>query len=331
MLKVPQISIVAPLYNESESFPHLIKRLNTVMDASDLTIEVVLIDDGSRDNTPALMQQLALTDERYHCVFLSRNYGHQTALSAGLAAARASEAAMIIDGDLQDPPELLTDFYKHYQDGYDVVYAVRKQRKESWFKRMAYFTFYRILRSISYIDIPLDSGDFSLISRRVLDVLNKMPEESRYIRGMRTWIGFKQIGVPYERSGRVAGSPKYSFKMLWRLAYNGIFNFSEVPISFITKLGVFALVVALIYLGMTLVKRFVYGHVPEGFTALLFIIIWFSGVQLVALGVIGEYVLRIFFQVKGRPLYVVKDEIVNGEFTSKRRENVAVSQPSQAI
>ncbi|GAA4416954.1 glycosyltransferase family 2 protein [Nibrella viscosa] len=330
-MNVPQISIIAPLYNESESFPHLIQRLNALMDSSDLTIEIVLIDDGSRDNTAVLMQQLALTDERYHCVFLSRNYGHQTALSAGLAAARGTEAVMVIDGDLQDPPELLSEFYRHYQEGYDVVYAVRKQRKEGWFKRMAYFMFYRILRTISYIDIPLDSGDFSLISRRVLNVLNRMPEESRYIRGMRTWIGFKQIGVPYERSGRVAGSPKYSFKMLWRLAYNGIFNFSEAPISFITRLGIFAISIAVLYLGVTLVKRFAFGHVPEGFTALLFIIIWFSGVQLVALGIIGEYVLRIFFQVKGRPLFVVKDEIVDGQFTATSRHSFATTQAPQAI
>ncbi|GAA4458518.1 glycosyltransferase family 2 protein [Nibrella saemangeumensis] len=327
----PQISIVAPLYNESESFPHLVSRLNALMDSSDLTIEVVLVDDGSRDTTPVMMQQLALTDERYHCVFLSRNYGHQTALSAGLASARATEAVMVIDGDLQDPPELLSEFYKHYQEGYDVVYAVRRQRKEGWLKRMAYHTFYRILRSISYIDIPLDSGDFSLISRRALDVLNRMPEESRYIRGMRTWIGFRQIGIPYERSGRVAGSPKYSFKMLWRLAYNGIFNFSEAPISFITRLGVFAISVAVIYLIATIIKRFVYGHVPEGFTALLFIIIWFSGVQLVALGIIGEYVLRIFFQVKGRPLFVIKDEIINGQYTASSRDPYLTKKAPQAL
>ncbi|GAB4037415.1 glycosyltransferase family 2 protein [Spirosoma gilvum] len=305
----PQISIIAPLYNETESFPYLISRLNAVMETSPLRLEVVLIDDGSRDNTALLMQQVALTDARYHCVFLSRNYGHQIALTAGIAAARGTEALFIIDGDLQDPPELLTDFYAKYQEGYDVVYAVRKKRKENIFKRTAYAMFYRFMKAISYVDMPLDSGDFSLISRRVADVLNQMPEESRFIRGMRSWIGFKQIGVEYERDARQAGEPKYSFKMLQRLAYNGIFNFSEYPVKIITRLGMITIGVALIYLIQTLIKRFIYHDVPQGFTALLFVIVLFSGVQLIALGLIGEYVLRIFFQAKGRPLYVLRDVI----------------------
>ncbi|QKZ14451.1 glycosyltransferase family 2 protein [Spirosoma sp. KUDC1026] len=308
-LSAPQISIIAPLYNETESFPHLVTRLSAVMEASPLAIEIVLIDDGSRDNTAMLMQQLALIDGRYQCVFLSRNYGHQTALTAGIAVARGSEALFIIDGDLQDPPELLGEFYEKMQEGYDVVYAVRKKRKESWFKRTAYSTFYRLIRSISYVDMPLDSGDFSLISRRVADVLNQMPEESRFIRGMRSWIGFRQIGVEYERDARVAGEPKYSFKMLRNLAYNGIFNFSEYPVKAVTRLGMITLGIAFIYLIQTLVKKFFFGDVPQGFTATLFIIVIFNGVQLIALGMIGEYVLRIFFQTKGRPLYVVREVI----------------------
>lgn len=305
----PQISIVAPLYNETDSFPHLIARLNALMDKLSLRIEVVLIDDGSNDRTPDLMQQIALADGRYHCIFLSRNYGHQIALSAGIAAARATEALFIIDGDLQDPPELLTDFYAKYQEGYDVVYAIRKKRKEGLSKRLAYALFYRFMRSISYVDIPLDSGDFSLISRRVAEVLKRMPEESRFIRGMRSWIGFRQIGLEYERDARVAGAPKYSFKMLRQLAYNGIFNFSEYPIKIVTRMGMITLGIAIVYFIQTLFKKFFYGDVPQGFTATIFLIILFSGVQLIALGMIGEYVLRIFFQTKGRPLYVVKEVI----------------------
>ena len=283
------------------------------MDSQPLTIEVVLIDDGSRDNTPTLMRQLALLDPRYHCVFLSRNYGHQLALTAGLAAARGSEALFIIDGDLQDPPELLPEFYKKLQEGYDVVYAVRRKRKENFIKRTGYFLFYRTLKSISYVDIPLDSGDFSLISRRVADIMNQMPEESRFLRGMRSWVGFKQTGYEYERSERVAGESKYSFKQLFGLAYNGIFNFSEFPIKFMTRTGMFSIGIALIYLFITLAKKLFFGDVIEGFTALLFVIILFSGVQLIALGIIGEYVLRIFFQSKGRPLFVVKEEIMEGK------------------
>jgi dolichol-phosphate mannosyltransferase len=283
------------------------------MDSSTLSIEVVLVDDGSRDSTPTQMRQVALTDSRYHCVFLSRNHGHPLALTAGIAAARGSEALMIIDGDLQDPPELLTDFYKLYKEGYDVVYAVRRKRKENIIKRTGYFLFYRLLKSISYIEMPLDSGDFSLISRRVADVMNKMPEESRFLRGIRTWIGFKQIGFEYERSERMAGESKYSFKQLFNLAYNGIFNFSEFPIKFMTRMGAVSIAIALIYFVIVVTKKLFYADVIEGFTSLLFVVILFSGVQLIALGILGEYILRIFFQSKGRPLFIIKEEIVDGE------------------
>lgn len=314
----PQISFVVPLFNESKSFPLLIERLNSLMTATSATIEVVLIDDGSKDNTAQLMQQLALNDTRYQCIFLSRNYGHQIALSAGLSCANATEAVMVIDGDLQDPPELFSEFYEQYKKGYDVVYAIRKKRKEFILKKAAYFLFYRMLKKISYIDIPLDSGDFSLISKRVVDILNKMPEESRYIRGMRSWVGFNQIGVEYERAERAQDTSKYSISMLFKLAFNGIFNFSELPIRFITRMGLVAISLALVYLAITIIKKMVLGTVPEGFTALLFAIVLFSGVQLISLGVIGEYVLRIFHQVKKRPLFIIKDKIVNKEFVSEK-------------
>ncbi len=284
------------------------------MDRLALTIEVVLIDDGSKDGTSTLMRQLALLDARYHCVFLSRNHGHQLALSAGIASARATEALFIIDGDLQDPPELLPEFYKEYLAGNDVVYAVRRKRKENAIKKAGYFLFYRLLKSISYVEIPLDSGDFALISRRVADVLIKMPEESRYLRGMRSWVGFNQKGVEYERDERAAGESKYSFKMLFRLAYNGIFNFSEFPIQFMSRTGVVAILISLVYFLITVVKKLFFAQVIEGFTSLLFVIILFSGVQLLALGIIGEYVLRIFFQSKSRPLFIIKEEIVDSEY-----------------
>ncbi len=284
------------------------------MDNSSLSIEVVLIDDGSRDGTADMMRQVALADKRYHCVFLSRNHGHQLALSAGMSAALGSEALFIIDGDLQDPPELLPEFYHLLKQGNDVVYAVRQKRKEGFAKKTGYYLFYRLLKSISYIDIPLDSGDFALVSRRVIDIMNKMPEESRYLRGIRSWIGFTQVGYPYERDERAAGESKYSFKQLFRLAYNGIFNFSEFPIKFMTNIGGISIMIGLIYFITVLIKKVFYTQVIEGFTSLLFVIILFSGVQLFALGVIGEYVLRIFFQSKQRPLFIVKEEIVNGDY-----------------
>jgi polyisoprenyl-phosphate glycosyltransferase len=192
------------------------------------------------------------------------------------------------------------------------VYAVREKRKESFFKKTAYKAFYRLLKSISYINIPLDSGDFSFISRRVVDVLNLMPEESRYIRGMRSWIGFEQIGVPYERAERAAGESKYPFSALLKLAYNGIFNFSEFPIKLIKKIGYASVSVSILYFFYSLYRQLMFGDVPRGFMATIFIIIFFSGIQLFFMGIMGEYLLRIFFQVKGRPLFIVKDEIVDG-------------------
>jgi len=309
----PKISIVIPLYNESLSFPFLIKRLNDLMQSSQLETEVVLVDDASTDNTAQLINQMALTDERYTGMFLARNYGHQIALSAGLSIARGSEAVMIIDGDLQDPPELLLTFYNYLKEGYDVVYGIRKKRKENLFKRFSYYLFYRIQKKIININIPLDSGDFSLVSRRAVNILNKMPEESRFIRGMRTWIGFRQIGVEYERDKRVAGNSKYSLKMLMRLAYNGIFNFSDFPIKLITTLGFFTISVSLIFVLVVLIKKFFFNGVPEGYTSLLLAITLFSGVQLISLGIIGEYIYRIFFQVKGRPLFNIKHKIVEKE------------------
>jgi dolichol-phosphate mannosyltransferase len=316
-MDLPKVSIVVPLYNESEGFNSLITSLNEVMSKVNITCEVVLINDGSKDNTPQLMQVLALNDKRYHCIFLSRNYGHQLALTAGLSFARGTEGAFIIDGDLQDPPELLEVFYNHFKDGNDVVYGVRKKRKEGFFKKMAYLVFYRILNKIATIDLPLDSGDFSFISRKVIDVINKMPEESRYIRGMRTWIGFNQYGVEYERSGRFAGESKYSLKMLFKLAKNGIFNFSEFPIRMINRLGLFAILGSLTYLAYSLYKQFFLNEAVKGFSGLLFVITMFCGVQLLSIGILGEYILRIFFQVKQRPLFIIKDRIVDGVFISE--------------
>lgn len=310
----PQVSFVIPVYNEESNLPMLADRLVKIMDQSSITLEAVLIDDGSRDNSRTMLQQLALSDPRFHVVLLSRNHGHQLALTAGLSVARGSEGVFVLDGDLQDPPELLETFYAKFKEGYDVVYAVREKRKEVFYKRFAYFIFYRILKKIANIDIPLDSGDFSFISRRVVNVLNKMPEESRFIRGMRTWIGFKQIGIAYDRQERASGDSKYSFSKLVQLALNGIYNFSEFPIKFVTSLGGFAIISSVIYLISVIVKKLFFDQVIEGFTALLFVIILFGGIQLMAIGVLGEYILRIFFQSKSRPNFIIEKEICAGKY-----------------
>ncbi len=313
----PKISIIVPLYNEQESFARLVERLNGLMDNNSLSIEVVLIDDGSNDGTAELMQLNALSDGRYQCVFLSRNFGHQLALSAGLLMARGTEAVMCIDGDLQDPPELFTEFYKLFQQGYDVVYGVRKNRKENWLLKAMFYYYYRVQKRMSNVDVALDSGDFALLSRRVVDLMNKLPEESRYLRGLRSWVGFKQTGYEYDRPEREAGETKYPISKRIKIALNGIFNFSEIPIKFITNLGIITILISLGYFTYTLGKKLLGIPVAEGFTGLLFTIILFSGVQLVSLGIIGEYVVRIFFQVKGRPLFVIKNRIVNKEFVKE--------------
>lgn len=309
---LPQINIIVPLYNEAKVFGDLVARLKKVLDDTSLLVSVIMVDDGSKDNTPLLMQTLAESDERFVAVFLSRNFGHQYALSAGLSLADATEGIFIIDGDLQDPPELLETFHKRLGEGNDVVYAIRKNRKESWLKKILYKVFYKLLQKISYIQIPLDSGDFCMISARVAKLLNENREESRFLRGIRTWVGFKQIGVEYDREERFAGDSKYSFKMLFKLAFNGIFNFSELPIKWITRLGAMTIFSSGLYLLYTVYLRIFHKIVPEGFTALLFTIILFGGVQLLSIGIIGEYILRIFFQVKNRPLFVI-DRVVRVE------------------
>jgi dolichol-phosphate mannosyltransferase len=313
-ISTPQVSFVIPVYNEASNLPMLVERIVKIMDQSPIALEAVLVDDGSRDNSRTMLQQLALSDPRFHVVLLSRNHGHQLALTAGLSVARGTEGVFVLDGDLQDPPELLTSFYAKFQEGYDVVYAVREKRKEVFYKRFAYFIFYRILKKIANIDIPLDSGDFSFMSRRVVNVLNKMPEESRFIRGMRTWIGFKQIGIAYDRQERASGDSKYSFSKLVQLALNGIYNFSEFPIKFVTSLGGFAIISSVIYLISVIVKKMFFDQVIEGFTALLFVIILFGGIQLMAIGVLGEYILRIFFQSKSRPNFIIEKEICAGKY-----------------
>ncbi|MBX2954208.1 MAG: glycosyltransferase family 2 protein [Leadbetterella sp.] len=307
----PQVNIIVPLFNEEEVFGELIKRLERLINSSKLSIEVILVDDGSKDATPLKMRELSLSNARFHSVILSRNFGHQLALTAGLKYVNATDAVLIIDGDLQDPPELLDEFYGYYKQGYDVVYAVRKKRKESFFKRLAYDWFYRFLKKVSYIDIPLDSGDFSLISTSVVKQLNAMPEESRFLRGMRSWIGFKQIGVEYEREKRFTGDSKYPFSKLVKLALNGIFNFSEYPIKFISSMGIGIIFISFLYFFYVIIKKVFFGQVPAGFPALLFMIILFGGIQLLAIGIIGEYILRIFFQVKNRPLFITKERIAN--------------------
>lgn len=303
----PEVSVVVPLYNEAEVFNELIKRLNsTIQSFPSLSIEVILVDDGSKDGTTEMIESVVKEQSGYVGIILSRNFGHQIALSAGLAEVQATKYIMVIDGDLQDPPEMLKEFIEKSKEGYDVVFGVRKKRKASPLKKLAYWSYYRMIRGVSSIDVPLDSGDFCLMSRDVVHHLNQMPEKDRYIRGMRTWVGYKQVGLEYERPERFAGETKYSWSLLFRLAFSGLFNFSRKPIQFITRLVTIFFVLSIIYLSHTLYSKFVLHNTPSGFTAIIALIIALSSLQFIALGVIGEYVYRSFELVQNRPNYVVR-------------------------
>lgn len=317
-MKPIDISIVVPLFNEEAVFNQLIQRLTQVIDEATFTCEVVLINDGSEDNTAKLIEEICVKDTRFSGILLSRNHGHQLAVSAGLANARAHKGVMIIDGDLQDPPELVNTFYELLLEGNDVIYAIRKNRKESFLKKLAYSFYYRLQKKISSFNIPIDSGDFSMLSRRVVDHINNMPEQSRYLRGMRAWVGFKQIGYEYDRDERQAGETKYSWRKLFELAFNGIFNFSDFPIKFITRLGFFTVFLSLLYFAYNVYRKIVYNDVPQGFTAIILAVILFSGVQLISLGLIGEYVLRIYNQVRNRPLFVIDKIIQEGKSNNQQ-------------
>lgn len=318
MKKLQSVTVLVPLYNEAAALPQLFARLDRLFTSTTLQLDVLLVDDGSTDSTVADIKKFTAGNSNYSALFLSRNFGHAMALTAGLKyIAERSDAVFIIDADLQDPPELLPAFIKKLEEGNDVVYGIRKGRKESITKRICYKLFYRLQHRFSNVKMPLDAGDFSLLSQRVVLHMNALPEESRYLRGMRSWVGFSQAGIEYERAGRTDGDSKYPMKALLSLAFNGIFNFSEFPIRFISRLGIVSVLIALVYLAVTLYKKIVFGTVPEGFTALIFAIVLFSGVQLLSLGIIGEYILRIFFQVKQRPLYIIKSKLIKGEVSDE--------------
>ncbi len=317
-MAVHNITIVAPLYNEAAVFAELKQRLDKLIASSAQQVQVLLVDDGSTDATAVLMEEAATGNQNYSCIFLSRNFGHSMAITAALEEVDGkADAVFIIDGDLQDPPELLSSFVNKMNEGYDVVYGIRDKRKEGFFKKAAYKWYYRLQKRFSNTAMPLDAGDFSLISKRAVKHINCMPEQSRYVRGLRSWVGFKQAGIVYSRDERHGGASKYSFWSLMKLAFNGIFNFSELPVRFIGMIGLAAVLFSLAYLVYTVYQKIVYDAVPQGFTALIFAIVLFSGVQLLSLGLIGEYVLRIFFQVKGRPLYIIKSKIIKGQPTDE--------------
>jgi len=309
------ISVVVPAFNEGAGIQKLYERVAAAANDWGDDWELILVDDGSRDNTLAISKALAQLDRRFKILSLSRNFGHQAALSAGLAYANGDWVA-VMDADLEDPPEELYRFLERCREGFDVAYAIRTKRKEGWLKRAAYFSYYRLLRKLSAIDIPLDAGDFCVMSRRVVDQLKRLPERRRYVRGLRAWIGYRQIGLESERQPRAFGEAKYTVPSLLRLALDGIFNFSYRPLQLLMLAGT-AIAFAAFLLALWVFVQYaadisVFGYNPHqarGWTSLILSILFLSGVQLIGIGILGEYVGRLFDEVKGRPTYVVREEI----------------------
>lgn len=303
-MSAPRVSIATAVYNEEAVLGELLERSLRVLDQlPGGPHEMVLVDDGSRDRTWEILERAA-ADPRVTVVSLSRNFGHQAALSAALDQT-TGDVVVVMDGDLQDTPETIPRFLEEYERGYEVVYAVRVNRKEGWWMRACYHGFYRLVAAVADISLPVGAGDFALLSRRVVDLLGSSPERHRYLRGMRTWFGFRQIGVPVERAARFAGAPKYTFRRLMRLAMDGIFSFSVVPLRIATILGMLTVAAALVFAAYAVYVRLAHRHVVEGFTATIMVITLVAGVQLLSLGIIGEYLGRIYEEVKQRPLYVV--------------------------
>jgi dolichol-phosphate mannosyltransferase len=301
----PRVSVAIALYDEAEVFPALLGRLTAVLD--DLPAgphEVVFVDDGSADSTFELVAAAAASDPRVVGVSLSRNFGHQAALSAALDHC-SGDVVVVMDGDLQDPPEAIPQFLAEHAQGFDVVYARRVRRREGRLLRASYYVFYRLISALADVRLPLDAGDFALLSRRVVDEVTAIPEHHRYLRGLRTWVGFRQTGIDVERAPRAAGTPGYSTRQLFRLAFDGIFSFSTAPLRAAALVGLATTVGATLYAAYAVYVRLVLGESPAGFTALIIAITFFSGVQLLFLGLIGEYLGRVFEETKRRPQYVV--------------------------
>jgi len=303
----PQVSVVIPVFNEEENLEELQGRLTAALEAAAVTYEIVYVDDGSKDASVALVHAFHDHDPRVRLVRLSRNFGHQAALNAGLDHA-TGDAVILMDADLQDPPELLDRFLDRWRDGAEVVYGVREHREGNVLKRIAYRTFYRLYRALADIDVPLDAGDFCLLDRQVADAIRALPERQRFLRGLRSWVGFEQVGVAYDRPERFAGEPKYRFSGLVRLALDGLLSFSVTPLRLSSLLGFLVAIAGVIYVAFALVARIFSGSVPEGWTSIVAIMLVLGGVQLIMIGIVGEYLARVYSESKERPSYVVREQ-----------------------
>ena len=305
----PTLSVVAPCFNEEGVLHELYRRISQVLDGSGESWELVLVNDGSRDRTPEIMRELHAQDERVKVVDFARNFGHQIAVTAGMDYARG-DAVVLIDADLQDPPELILEMLAKWREGYEVVYAIRAERKgETWFKEFTAKMFYRIIYKITDIDIPMDTGDFRLMDRKVVNALKTMHEKHRFMRGMSVWVGFRQTGVKYVRAERYAGETKYPLKKMLKFAMDGITSFSYFPLQLATYIGFVAALLAVLGIMVTIILRLSGSHAFFGQATTLVSVLFLGGVQLICLGILGEYLGRIYDEVKGRPLYIVREAL----------------------
>ena len=304
---IPTFSIIAPIYNEAKNIPELYRRVSEVMNSSGESWELVMVDDGSSDGSTDLMRELGAEDSRVRPVIFARNFGHQIAVTAGMDYSRG-EAVVVIDADLQDPPEVILELIAKWREGYEVVYAVRTEREgESWFKLFTASVFYRLIQRITDVDIPLDTGDFRLVDRKVVDIMGQMRERHRFLRGMSSWIGFKQIGVEYERAERFAGETKYPLRKMIKFASDAITGFSYFPLQLATYIGFVAAGFSCLAIPVVIALRLAGSRAFYGQASTLIAVLFLGGVQLISLGILGEYIGRLYDEAKGRPLYVVWD------------------------
>lgn len=305
----PTLSVVAPCFNEEGVLHELYRRISGVLDGAGEAWELVLVNDGSRDRTPEIMRELHVADARVKVVDFARNFGHQIAVTAGMNYAQG-HAVVLIDADLQDPPELILEMLAKWREGYEVVYAIRAERKgETWFKEFTAKAFYRIIYKITDINIPMDTGDFRLMDRKVVEALKMMKEKHRFLRGMSVWVGFRQTGVKYVRADRFAGETKYPLKKMLKFAMDGITSFSYFPLQLATYIGFVSAAIAVLGIIATIILRLSGSHAFFGQATTLVSVLFLGGVQLICLGILGEYLGRIYDEVKGRPLYIVREAL----------------------
>jgi polyisoprenyl-phosphate glycosyltransferase len=330
-MNAPALSVVVPIFNEVETVRELYARLTRAVSPLG-DYEVVFVDDGSRDNSWELLTELAVDDPHVRLIRLSRNFGHQIALTAGVDAARG-EAIVTIDGDLQDPPDVIPALVARWREGYDVVYGVRTERPgETRYKLWTARLFYRLIQRLSSVEIPQEAGDFRLLSRRAADAFRSMPERARFVRGMTSWVGFRQIGVPYERAPRFAGSTKYPTRRMVRFAADAVTAFSTAPLRIVSTLGFTMVGFCALYLGYALYKRFFTDDTVTGWTTVIVLLLLIGGAQLIGLGVIGEYVGRTYDEAKRRPLYIVSDLVhVDPDLTSSRDADAALKAIGETV